>query len=53
MRIENIPVIKRLSKKKNQYLLGLAFMNFITAGFLLMDKKYVAGIEIIKKTFSL
>ncbi|MCK4927322.1 MAG: hypothetical protein KAS11_02565 [Candidatus Aenigmarchaeota archaeon] len=52
MRIENIPVIKKLSNK-NRHLLGLAFMNLTIAGFLLMDKKYIAGIEIIKKTLSL
>ncbi|MCK5043159.1 MAG: hypothetical protein KAR51_03970 [Candidatus Aenigmarchaeota archaeon] len=52
MWIENIPVIKKLSNK-NKHLLGLAFMNLTIAGFLLMDRKYIAGLEIIKKTLSL
>ncbi|NOQ37774.1 hypothetical protein GQ472_02690 [archaeon] len=52
MWIENIPVINKLSKR-NKYFIGLAFMNLTIAGFLLMDRKYIAGIEIIKKTLSL
>ena len=52
MKTEKMHFTKRLFNRKNKYILGLAFMNLIIAGLLLMDKKYASGLEIIKKTVS-
>ncbi|MEA2003470.1 MAG: hypothetical protein U9O53_00740 [archaeon] len=52
MKMEKIHFTKRLFNKRNKYLLGIAFMNIIIAGLLLMDKKYASGFAIIKKTVS-
>ncbi len=45
--------VRYLEFYRNKYFIGIAMSNVLIAGFLLMDKKYVAGMEILKKTFSI
>ncbi|NOQ56310.1 MAG: hypothetical protein GQ477_05920 [Nanohaloarchaea archaeon] len=45
--------IKNLFNRKNRYLLGLMFLNFVTAFVFFLDKKFVSGIHLIKKTLGL
>ncbi|MEA3229871.1 MAG: hypothetical protein U9P44_03070 [archaeon] len=43
----------KLFFRHNKYIIGFAVMNVMVAGLLLMDKKYYAAVDVIKKTLSI
>lgn len=44
---------KNIFNTKNKYLFGLMCLNFVTVGLFFMDRKFISGIHLIKKTLGL
>jgi len=42
--------LKDIFNTKNRYLLGLVCLNFFSVGVLFLDRKFISGIHLIKKT---